>query len=76
MSLQNEPLYFGAESAIGFTACFNISILDDCFVENREDFSFSISTTDPVNLDVSSGHIDILDNDGGYLDYYQCVTCW
>ncbi len=48
--------------------CFNVTIIDDTFVELAEDFTLTVSTFDPEVLPVqvmpNVSLVTILDNDG------------
>ena len=46
-------------------ACFNVTIVDDGYYEDTEDFFVNITTTDPlVNTSPMSTVVTVIDNDG------------
>ena len=61
--INDFPVILSAGSPIDSTACFNITINNDEYVEYDEDFTISIRSTDddPVNNDTKG--ITIIDND-------------
>ena len=60
--LSAVPLYFPAGTQVGSTDCATISITNDDILESNESFSFSLSSSDPVNFDVSMGAALILED--------------
>ena len=77
--LSAVPLYFPAGTQVGSTDCATISITNDDILESNESFSFSLSSSDPVNFDVSMGTALILeDADCEFLRfaiYLWCILC-
>ena len=68
-------LYFPAGTPVGSTDCATISITNDDILESNESFSFSLSSSDPVNFDVSMGTALILeDADCEFVRFATC-TC-
>lgn len=59
--ISDLPITFSGGSPIDYMSCFNVTINDDQYVEDDEDFTVSISSTGPVNNDTKE--ITITDND-------------
>jgi len=55
-------LTFNAGSQAGSNACANISIIDDDILESDEYFTVILSSSDPVNFDVSMGSCTIIED--------------
>ena len=49
--------------------CVNIPIHDDTFVEDTENFTILLMSTDAVDFTNSDGTVLILDNDGTFSEY-------
>ena len=60
--LSAVPLYFPAGTQVGSTDCATISITNDDILESNESFSCLLSSSDPVNFDVSMGAALILED--------------
>ena len=55
-------LTFNAGSQAGSTACTDISIINDNILESDEYFTITLSSSDPVNFDVSMGSCTIIED--------------
>jgi len=55
-------LTFNAGSQEGSTTCTDISIFDDNILESDEYFTNTLSSSDPVNFDVSMGSCIIVED--------------
>ena len=55
-------LTFTAGSQAGSTACANISIINDDILEDDESFTVTLSSSDPVNFDVSMSTCTIIED--------------
>ena len=63
----NAGVVFMAGDPLGTTACENVTISDDMVVEDKESFSVSASSSDPVVISpISQANVSIMDNDGEY----------
>ena len=61
--LAGEMLMFSVRSANGATACTNITIVDEDILEYDEDFTFVVTSSDPVEPNMLSGRVLIINND-------------
>jgi hypothetical protein len=58
------PLSFSIGAAVNSTSCANITINDDVIVEYDEEFTVSLTTTDPVIIEpIRESNVTIIDND-------------
>ena len=63
--LTSVSLLFPAESPVNFTSCTNVTIIADELVENDEQFSVSINSSDPVSIQpISTKNITVVNIDG------------
>ena len=60
--LSAVSLCFTAGILVGSTDCAAIFITNDDILESNESFSFSLSSSDPVNFDNSMGTVLILED--------------
>ncbi len=57
------------------SSCFKVEVVDDSIVEHTEEFSISLSSTDPlIRLNNSEATIFILDNDSKNLLAKDIIT--
>ena len=61
-------LTFNAGSQAGSTACTDISIINDTILESDEYFTITLSSSDPVNFDVSMGSCTIIEDADSKLE--------
>ena len=72
--LSAVSLYFTAGTLVGSSDCATIFITNDDILESNESFSFTLSSSDPVNFDVSLGTVLILeDNDCEFVRFTTYV---
>jgi len=72
-------LTFNAGSQAGSTACTDISIINDNILESDEYFAVTLSSSDPVNFDVSMGSCTIIEDADSELviliDLFSLEVC-
>ena len=65
---------FSVGSANGATSCIYIIIVDEDILEYDEDFTFEITSSDPVEPNTLSGSVLIVNDDGelifGFVPVY------
>ena len=70
-------LTFNAGSQAGSTACTDISIINDTILESDEYFTITLSSSDPVNFDVSMGSCTIIEDADSKLEILMDLfTMW
>ena len=71
--LAGELLMFSVGSANGATACTNITIVDEDILEFDENFTFEITSSDPVEPNTLNGSVLIINNDGEFSKSYTAL---
>ena len=67
-SVSNASLSFPIGSLINSTSCVDVTIVDDVIVEFSEEFSVSLSSSDPVVFDpIQEANVSIIDNDSKFF---------
>ena len=64
--LAGEMLMFSVGSPNGATSCIYIIIIDEVILEFDENFTFDISTSDPVEPNTLNGNVLIVNDDGEF----------
>ena len=67
--VDDEPLGFGPGASVGSTACIYITIMEEDILEYDENFTFEITSSDPVEPNMLSGSVLIVNNDGEFDKY-------
>ena len=62
----NTELLLPSGSTVGDTVCEDIVINEDEKLEDDEQFTFSLTSNDPVDFVTSSGNVTIVDDDSKF----------